>query len=194
MKQSRLHIVLLLLLLLILLPALLYTGYEFSRLNEAEQTLSMVYEQQLDAVLFSVNQYALDITGSWFADIQDALRRGDGETITGSALSVILQGQTPMRTLSLHDSAGTRIAAAAAPAQRSFLGRLTDSLAARVTLRSLLLRFREEEYLKIEPMLVPDDSARARLCLTAVILTADGTGLFAVISLESREFISRVIG
>ncbi len=50
---------------LILLPALFYTAYEFNVLSDNEELIEGIYEQQLNGVLFSVNQYAWDVVQNW---------------------------------------------------------------------------------------------------------------------------------
>lgn len=62
MKLPRIGLVLLL---IVLLPALIYTAYEFTSLNENERLISEIYDRQMDAVLFSVNQYSWDISNRW---------------------------------------------------------------------------------------------------------------------------------
>jgi two-component system, OmpR family, phosphate regulon sensor histidine kinase PhoR len=54
--------------------------YELSSLNENEQIIRRAYENQLDAILFSVNQYADDLTSSWANKVSLALQEHpDGE-------------------------------------------------------------------------------------------------------------------
>jgi len=53
------------LILIVLLPALIYTAYEFNSLNENEKLIADIYNQQLDAILFSVNQYTWDYVNNW---------------------------------------------------------------------------------------------------------------------------------
>lgn len=57
---------------LILLPVLIFTVFEFNELSETEVLISGVYERQLDAVLFSVNQYILDLMQGWTIRSQKA--------------------------------------------------------------------------------------------------------------------------
>lgn len=52
--------IILILLLLVLLPALVYTVYEASALQENKNVLAEIYDQKLNSVLFSVNQYYWD--------------------------------------------------------------------------------------------------------------------------------------
>ncbi len=54
-----------LLLFLVLLPAMFFTAYELNNLSQNEEVLSTIYNRQLDAILFSVNQYSDDLANSW---------------------------------------------------------------------------------------------------------------------------------
>jgi two-component system phosphate regulon sensor histidine kinase PhoR len=56
--------------LLFILPAALLVYRELRSLNEFESTLSELYKRQLDAVLYSVNQYSQDLTDSWVNRLQ----------------------------------------------------------------------------------------------------------------------------
>jgi two-component system, OmpR family, phosphate regulon sensor histidine kinase PhoR len=51
------------LLFIILLPAVIFSIYEISTLNESEKMIDKIYNNQLDALLFSVNQYSEDVAG-----------------------------------------------------------------------------------------------------------------------------------
>lgn len=57
--------IVLILTLIILLPALLFTAFEINSLNESEETIKEIYTNQLEAILFSVNQYSEDMVSSW---------------------------------------------------------------------------------------------------------------------------------
>jgi two-component system, OmpR family, phosphate regulon sensor histidine kinase PhoR len=55
--------------LIILLPALFFIVYEINSLNENEEMLESIYTSQLDAILFTVNQYSEDVVRSYAAKI-----------------------------------------------------------------------------------------------------------------------------
>ncbi len=55
----------LILTLVFLIPALFYSVYEISSLNKDEKMIADIYQKQLEAILFSVNQYSDDVLGSW---------------------------------------------------------------------------------------------------------------------------------
>ncbi|MFO7445361.1 MAG: HAMP domain-containing sensor histidine kinase [Ignavibacteriaceae bacterium] len=53
------------LIIIILLPGLFFTAFEINQIKESEQVIEGIYENQLDAMLTSVNQYSLDIATGW---------------------------------------------------------------------------------------------------------------------------------
>ncbi|MCG6914815.1 HAMP domain-containing histidine kinase [bacterium BMS3Abin03] len=54
-----------LLLVIILLPVIVLILNELNNLSDNEEVLENIYSNQLDAILFSVNQYSQDVVGSW---------------------------------------------------------------------------------------------------------------------------------
>lgn len=55
----------LVLLTLVLLPALAFLAYEIRTLGENERLMRDVYDQQLETILFSINQRAWDVSDAW---------------------------------------------------------------------------------------------------------------------------------
>ena len=53
------------LVIIILLPAIVFSVYELTTLNQSEKVLKNIYNNQLEAILFSVNQYSEDVASSW---------------------------------------------------------------------------------------------------------------------------------
>jgi two-component system phosphate regulon sensor histidine kinase PhoR len=48
---------------------MIYTAYEINSLDSTEELIEESYKQQLDAILFSVNQYCWDIANSWANEV-----------------------------------------------------------------------------------------------------------------------------
>ena len=71
--KSPLRRISLFLVILVLFPTLFYLSSEIASLNEYEEMISEIYEQQLDAILFSVNQYVWDFINSWKMAIETTL-------------------------------------------------------------------------------------------------------------------------
>jgi two-component system phosphate regulon sensor histidine kinase PhoR len=61
------------LLLIILLPAVFFSVKQLNSLNKNEKILEEIYQNQLDAILFSVNQYASDVINAWAAEVDRML-------------------------------------------------------------------------------------------------------------------------
>ena len=69
---------------IVLLPTLFYSVYEISALDETEEMISQMYARQLDAILFSVNQYILDVESSRATEVENELQRGTFDNILKS--------------------------------------------------------------------------------------------------------------
>ena len=51
--------------------------YELNALNKDEEIIKDIYRNQLDAILFSVNQYSDDLVGSWANRLSAVLQVSD---------------------------------------------------------------------------------------------------------------------
>jgi two-component system, OmpR family, phosphate regulon sensor histidine kinase PhoR len=94
--------ILLVLLLFVLLPAVFYSAYEINALSTSEQLVGEVYRRQLDAVLFSVNQYAYDAASSWANTIASSLPGRTGLD-RNAALDMFLRNTGSIRAVVLSD-------------------------------------------------------------------------------------------
>ncbi|HRX00235.1 MAG TPA: hypothetical protein P5280_12135, partial [Cyclobacteriaceae bacterium] len=56
-----------------LIPALFFSVYEISGLSKDEKLIEEIYQKQLEAILFSANQYSDDILNSWISKTEVAL-------------------------------------------------------------------------------------------------------------------------
>jgi two-component system phosphate regulon sensor histidine kinase PhoR len=63
----------LILIAIIILPAAFLTINELTSLSENEKVIEKIYSDQLEAILFSVNQYSEDVASSWATKIDDLL-------------------------------------------------------------------------------------------------------------------------
>ena len=78
----------LILVIIILLPAVFLTVNELTSFNENEKVLENIYSGQLEAILFSINQYSEDVAGSWATKIDVFLDElnNTGERNTGEMI------------------------------------------------------------------------------------------------------------
>lgn len=95
----------LILILIILLPVVFLSVYELSSVNENEKVIEETFNNQLDAILFSVNQYTEDIVSGWAARINSALLESDQKPEAFKASIEKLQSENPISLIFTADDA-----------------------------------------------------------------------------------------
>ncbi len=144
------------LLVIILLPALFYTGYEINSLSTTEKLSAEIYSRQMDAILFSVNQYAWDNVNSWASKLDVALiesQPNTGSDIRGVLLS-FLEANRGVSAVFISDSAMNRftfVNPTTEPTQGELVAELKNSEA--VVRR--VQRMKRVGYRKIESFTLP---------------------------------------
>lgn len=91
--------VLSLLVLLIIIPFLIYAFLQLSSLKDDEQMADEIYEKQMDAILFSLNQYADDMMEQWVNDLEDE------ENPVFANAEALLLGNESVQMIVLHEVA-----------------------------------------------------------------------------------------
>ena len=143
MKNNRKIFVILIV--IVLLPALFYSAYQISTLNETEELLQQVYTRQLDAILFSVNQYILDNASGWANQIENNLSTGKFNRLleNNKAILSITVADSELSTARVFPAGGDN-GLPALKEQREKIQRL--------------LRYRSVEYRKLETVVYNDTS------------------------------------
>jgi two-component system phosphate regulon sensor histidine kinase PhoR len=85
--KSPLFKTIIILIAVIFIPMLFFTVYEISSLNTSEKVLDQIYSNQLDAILFSVNQYSEDVISSWRNKINNSVS-GKSESLMRAFLNI----------------------------------------------------------------------------------------------------------
>ena len=65
----------LLIVLVIILPVMIFSVFEIGNLRQNEKVIQDIYRNQLDAILFSINQYSDDIIGNLASRIENSLNK-----------------------------------------------------------------------------------------------------------------------
>ncbi len=176
------------LLLLLLIPILLYGIYQISSLSEDEENIHLIYQNQLDAILFSVNQYSDDVVNEWVLTFEKAL----AEKNTDSVLQPLLQVNPGIRLLFTADSlTGTVTRVYPDSLQESALARIaTDSLKTRRNLLGSLLDYARAGYRKIESsQLESVDGTRLLMLYFVMNPTVAGQQRIGGILIDPESFI-----
>ncbi|MFA6469072.1 MAG: hypothetical protein WCW35_09245 [Bacteroidota bacterium] len=161
--------------LIVLLPALFYTVYEISALDDTEVMIDQLYQRQLDAVLFSVNQYTLDVASSWATQIENERKDSRFEQLRQANPSIlcIARTDTACRKWELVPEENTSI--------KETFRKNREKI-------DRLIRYQTVSYRKLEP--IPDSDS------TFVILfvpTSSPAEIFGII-VNNEWFIRDVIG
>ncbi len=146
---------------LILLPVIFYTVYELSNLNSTEKLVEESYRQQLNAILFSVNQYCWDVVNSWAARINLAHLETESDNFDQSLKQLLAENKS-IRVIFLADSTFRRIEIYNQSETSGISPLRKDSLTAYFENRSeeseRLSRYKKAGYRKIEPIILPKNA------------------------------------
>lgn len=185
-EKNTLRIIVVILLLLVLIPTAFYTAYEFSTLNAHEQMLSEMYNRQLDAILYSVNEHATAVVTNWanrLSKLYEKERAVDSAAFEKELKS--LSREIRADGFSFSDSTGKGFAG---PDFQS------DSIIARHAFRlGRLPRYLRSGYRKLEPLFPCDSSSpHCRMLIVFAIGSSSRNTLIGV-RLQEEEFIRAVI-
>jgi two-component system phosphate regulon sensor histidine kinase PhoR len=186
------------LVLLILLPAVFFSAYEISSLSESETLVASMYRQQLDAALFSVNQYAWDIADSWAREVNRRLQLNPpAPTRSSSAeLTTFLSTNGGISAIFVADTAGTAVRLAMTGhqdstsvkvSQNSFLNLVQSE-------RRIVTRLSQLEstgYRKIEGVTLRSARGEAAACLLFLVGADTERKQIAGIVLNAESFVLR---
>jgi len=171
--------IILILILLVSLPALFYTAYELSELNESEVILTRIHNQKLNSIVFSINQYSWDWYNKLkFKFLQDVYQKDD---INQPALSV-MQSTAGLKAVFISDSLFADFRFIQKADTTAFLDRelVLDTLKAKRNIIKRLYHRRNVGYAKIEPLLFGSPEGSKVLLLMFII--------------EEGEFSSSIAG
>lgn len=78
------------LILIILLPTLFFSVYEIGNMTANEQVIDSTYMNQLESVIYSVNQYSDDMVNRWAGQLENVFQ-GPGETVNSGIEKFLTQ-------------------------------------------------------------------------------------------------------
>lgn len=171
----------------IVVPALLFITFELSSLNSNERVIEKIYESQLDAVLFSVNQYSQDIVESWAGKIEATLITDEKPV----DFQVFLKENSSIKGIVFGDLDKLTV-------QDSF-GDITDKtgqlnlynklLSAKSELIMRLINYRKSGYRKIESLTTDSSTTSLIFTFTSQVLQ----NKFCILIINSDSFIQKVL-
>ena len=191
----------LLLVFVILLPALVYSVYQITSLTDTEDLLTAVYRQQLDGVLFSLNQYAWDRADAWATAVSTvAIQSGRNDTTAlRSGFKALLDNNPALAAVFVSTDDLRSIVSVAreegGPVIPMTADLLSQALARPDSGWDDLRRLSEAGYRRLQSFSIQTDSARIHtMGVVFVQEIPNGQELIAGYVLYVRRFIENVLG
>ena len=174
-----------------LLPALFYSAYEVSSLSSTEGLIQSIYSKQLDVILFSINQYALDVAQSWSGEINTLLISTQSSHIN-SATQKFLDKRGSIHGVFFTDSTGHSLSIVTRQTGEK-VDIKVSSLQNQSTTIEKLLRYASSGYRKIEPVIIGDSIAGQGLVLLFVTSSRFPEQKIAGFVIDARSFLTEVL-
>jgi len=184
--------IILILVLIVSLPALFYTAYELSELNESEVILTRIHNQKLNSIVFSINQYSWD----WYNKIkfkflQDVYQKGDIK----QPASFVMQSTAGLDAVFISDSLFTDFRFIQKTNTAPLLDRnlVLDTLKAERNIIKRLYHRRSVGYAKIEPLLFASGRDSRVLLLMFIIEEGEFSGSIAGLFFNAENITDNIL-
>jgi len=185
----------LVLLLVFLLPAIFYSAYEISSLNQDEEMINEIYQNQLDAILYSANQYSDDIIKKWISEIESRIRE-DREAINiQESFSEFMQFNPGIVLMFMSDTL---------PDTKNIIIANTENVPDTLIYEDFysnysettarLLGYAEVDYQKLEPIKLKQFESAGYLTLLFILKESYENKIICGIVLDPQLFITEVLG
>jgi hypothetical protein len=83
------------------MPLLIFSVFEIGNLRQNEKIIQDIYRNQLDAILFSINQYSDDIVGNLASRIEYSMNSNKPEDI--QKLNTLIKEMPPVISMQIFD-------------------------------------------------------------------------------------------
>jgi len=194
--------ILIILIVLILLPAAFLTINEFVSLNQNEEVIGKIYSNQLDAILYSVNQYSEDIVSSWASKIDlflDEIPKFNASE-TSAVIDSFYSQMPSLFVVFVADSINDEYIELPGYSEKDnfisvdykqFNSRIINLLVKNQSLVKRLYTYKQAGYRKLEP--VQTDSTEGGSILLFVEETPQGTNRITGLVIDPKEFTYRIL-
>jgi two-component system, OmpR family, phosphate regulon sensor histidine kinase PhoR len=178
-----------------LLPALFYSAYEISSLSSTEELVQSIYSKQLDVILFSINQYALDVAQSWSGEINTLLIASQSSKVD-SATKIFLKKRAAVRGVFYADSTGHSFSLVKLLKKENASSDVdipVSFLEGQSTTIEKLLRYSSAGYRKIEPVIIGDSASGQGLMLMFITSSRFPDQKISGFFIDAKSFLTEVL-
>jgi two-component system, OmpR family, phosphate regulon sensor histidine kinase PhoR len=173
---------------IIVLPVLIFSFFEIGSLRQNEKVIQDIYRNQLDAILFSINQYSDDIVSSLAVRIENWTGKTNSDTASG--LSQVINEIPSIKGLLQFDDKNHILTAVPDSCCDSLMIKETAGLLHNntKTIRQLHA-YLQGGYRKIEPIVNPSGTLQSIIFLTR----SKEKEVINFIIIDPGKFISQVL-
>ena len=185
------------LILIIILPAIIFSFFEISSLNERERVIEEIYNNQLDAILFSVNQYSEDVISNWRSKINLLLNEKIShpeffKTKADSFLSINKAISSIIFADSLNTKNVLKLASVSSNKYENDLIEIKNFLNNYSAKIKKLYTYERGGYSKIEPL--PDLSTDSSTVFIFLLDDPEDTDNICIMTINPIKFVRDVLG
>ena len=191
----------LILLIIILLPTVVFVINEVVSLNNNEKIIKRIYNDQLEAILYSVNQYSEDVVSSWAKRINEFLDESNKAKTKFNTKKVdSLYDEFPsLMMICVADSINDKNIEIITPKDETgyfqfdnseILPRLRKILIRNEAVLKRLITYKKEGYRKLEPL---KSDSLAEVSLLAFIDNYSSNKKIICLVIDPKVFVQRIL-
>lgn len=179
------------LILIVLLPAVAFSVFELTSLNETEKVIEEIYVNQLDVILNSVNQYSDLAVTSWTSNVGTALKdlNFDLTKLTGTDIAQLLEANPSITQIILTDNLQLKERNIIENKNGSGIDVLKEIINLNEDKIKRLYDYAAKGYNKIEPL----TSLEGGNQFLATILSGENRNVIVFFELDPSLFIEQVL-
>lgn len=189
--NSTLKKIIIPLLLVVMLPAISYSVYEITSLNETEEMIEEIYVNQLNTVLNSINQYSDLVTASWTSSLSVALenRQYNFTKLSKNELEPFLNLNRSIVQIVFVENLDFQKYSLINAGSETRLEELKNIFQSNNEKIERLFRYIEEGYRKVEPL----DSENEKTQFLAVIISHERQPVITILEIDISTFIQETL-
>lgn len=174
------------LILIIFIPILFVSLYQLSIQSETEKSINSVYSNQIESVLFSINQYNEDLTSQWRSQLDNLLLYNTSKE-NNVLIPQYLKKNNIFISFSICDTSLSNITTYIHSGITTNNNNLLNKLKANKYLISKLINYKQNNYYKIEPL--QNDNNTYFIFLSE---SAFNTHI-CILNINNQSFIKKVV-
>lgn len=194
-KMNTTQRIALILVVVFLIPVLFFTAYELTSLNRNEAMIEEIYQKQLEAILFSVNQYSDDAVNSWMIKAEAGFAKLDSDSGTlQNFMSLNPAIQAIFLTTGVEPITNIEVIAQNPLLRDSLKSPLRSLLSRHIPLIQQLIQYKNTGFQKT--MMVPDSLSIPNAFTTLIFIHTDATNQLRVAGfvIDADLFVEDLMG